>query len=81
MTRKLESAIYDSPVSRQSPPYFEVRSKGTTIEYTDRFADAYDAYKNAPLPRDIVKIAVVAGRGFRSVIEKMGEIRHNPKAA
>ena len=75
-TRKMERAIYDGPVRAQQAPFFEVRSKGTMIEYTDKYVEAWDAFRSAPLPREIIKVNVVAGRGFRTVIERLGEIRH-----
>lgn len=77
--RKIERAIHDGPVIKQHPPYFEVRSKGTVIEYTSKRGEAWDAYKDASLPREIVQITVVGNRAFRQVVEARSEIQHRTK--
>jgi hypothetical protein len=78
--RKVERAIFDGNVRHQHAPFYEVLSKGTMVEYTDRRDEAHAAYSVAGLPKEIVKVTVVAGRGFRQVIERISDIQHRKVA-
>lgn len=78
--RKQERTVYDGNVKRQFPPYFEVQSKGTMIEYTSDRGEAYSAFFMASLPREVIRIDVVAGRAFRTVVERTSDIQHRKVA-
>lgn len=78
--RKVERAIYDGNVPKQHAPYYEVLSKGTMVEYTDKRGEAFEAYFASGLPREIVRIDIVGNRATRTVIERTSAIRHTTAA-
>lgn len=57
--------------------HYEVKSKHVTIEFTNKFDEAFDAYRNASLPRQLVKITSVGNRAVRRVVEQRNEIVHH----
>lgn len=51
-----ERQVYSGLVAAQYGDIFKVLSKGTCIEYTDRFLEAQAAYKEANVPKEMFKI-------------------------
>jgi len=69
--------IFDGPVPLQRGMLFEVRSKGTVIEFTNKRQEAYEAYFDAATPREVISINAF---GHRTVVERTSDIRHLPSA-
>ena len=47
-----ERAVFDKPVKAQTGDIHQVKSQGVTIEFTDRFNSAAQAYKDATKPKE-----------------------------
>lgn len=68
---KTERAVFDAPVQKQKFPIYKVVSKGVCIEFTDRLTSASAAYKEAPNPKTMWKIANRHGSSVEKIYEEI----------
>ena len=68
---KNERAVFDAPVQKQKFPIYKVVSKGVCVEFTDRLTSASAAYKEAPKPKTMWKIADRYGSSVEKIYEEI----------
>ena len=57
-----ERAVFDGPVKAQRGDIYKVLSQGTCVEYSDSIGAATSAYKEAPKPKVMFRIARGTGQ-------------------
>lgn len=67
--KALERVIFNGPVRAQSAPFFEVKSKGTTVEWTDKRLEAHAAFQQAGTPKQMFRIDVAGMRAVKVLVE------------
>jgi hypothetical protein len=64
--KHLERVTFGGVVRSQHPPFFEVNSRWTRVEWTDRRAEAHDAFNQVAAPKTL---AIVDANGHKTLLE------------
>lgn len=67
--KPLEHVIFNGPVRQQHAPFYEVKSKGTTVEWTDKRSEAHASFQQAGSPKEMYRVDVSGMRAVKVLVE------------